>query len=175
MSSVLCKGHFCYKFQEISLIFVCYRETPGLYRPTSVTRRSGTGVFLADARSRAVVYRDVPGHTVALPGMYERTRIPSRFVQVRPGPPATNCRDAPGRTLGQCERGFNKRGSWGTFFWFWDIKQNIIYVTFFYRIDKYLIYINSSSDTHAFYYTHATLQWSANVMDTTWVSDDDIN
>ena len=28
----------------------------------------------------------------------------------------------------------------------------------------------SSSDTHAFYYTHA--EWSANVMDTTWVSND---
>ena len=61
----------------ISLIFICFRVTPGLCRPTSVTRRSVTG---------------------ALQGMYERTRIPSRFVPVRPGPPATNCRDAPGRT-----------------------------------------------------------------------------
>ena len=37
--------------------------------------------------------------------MYERTRIPSRFVPVCPGPPAANCRDAPGRTPGQWERG----------------------------------------------------------------------
>jgi len=29
----------------------------------------------------------------------------------------------------------------------------------------------SSSDTHAFYYTNAMYEWSANVMDTTWVSD----
>ena len=29
-----------------------------------------------------------------------------------------------------------------------------------------------SLDTHAFNYTHATYKWSANVMDTTWVSDD---
>jgi len=27
------------------LIFVCYRETPGLCRPTSVTRRSDTGAL----------------------------------------------------------------------------------------------------------------------------------
>ena len=32
--------------------------------------------------------------------IYERTRIPSRFVPVRPGPPAANCRDAPGCTPG---------------------------------------------------------------------------
>ena len=37
--------------------------------------------------------------------MYERTPIPSRFVPLRPGPPATNCRDARGRTPGQRERG----------------------------------------------------------------------
>ena len=45
--------------------------------------------------------------SVALPEIYERTRIPSRFVTVRPGPPAANCRGAPGRTPGQCERGLS--------------------------------------------------------------------
>jgi len=43
--------------------------------------------------------------SVALPGMYKRSQVSSRFVPVCPGPPATNCRGAPERTPGQCERG----------------------------------------------------------------------
>jgi len=42
------------------------------------------------------------------------------------------------------------------------------------QIFLFQLCIFSSSDTHAFYYTHATYEWSANVMDTTWVSDDGI-
>jgi len=48
--------------------------------------------------------------SVALPGMYERNRVPSRFVPVRPGPPAAYCRGAPGRTPGQSERGLSLCG-----------------------------------------------------------------
>jgi len=45
LSSLLCKGHFYYKLHEKLLIFVCYRETPGLRRPTSVTHGSDTGAL----------------------------------------------------------------------------------------------------------------------------------
>jgi len=98
-------------------------------------------VYAADARGRAVAYRDAPGHTVApsglhqectytvanrsitgtdrdhvfpqnrvwsvaMPGMYEGTRMPSRFVPVRSGPPATNCRNAPELTPWQLYMNF---------------------------------------------------------------------
>ena len=33
------------KVSQKTLIFVCYCETPGLCRPTSVTRRSDTGAL----------------------------------------------------------------------------------------------------------------------------------
>jgi len=46
-----------------------------------------------------------PVWSLALAEIYERTRIPSRYIPVRTGPPAAICWDAPGRTLGQCERG----------------------------------------------------------------------
>ena len=45
LSSVLCKGHFCYKFHEKFIDIHMHRETPGLCRPTSVTRRSDTGAL----------------------------------------------------------------------------------------------------------------------------------
>ena len=48
-----------------SLIFVCYRETPGLCPPTSVTRRSDT--LALPLITRTVVYWDAPGHTVVPP------------------------------------------------------------------------------------------------------------
>jgi len=115
---------------RISLIYICYRVTPGPCRPTSVTYRSDTGALppmpgaYRDAPWRLRGYiGNVPSQTplhhrdrpwspfapnrvwsVALPGMYKRTRIASRFVSVRPGPPTTKCRDAPGLTPGQCER-----------------------------------------------------------------------
>ena len=69
--------------------------TPGMHRQTIAF--SGHTVIFAPNRV----------WSVALPGIYERTRIPSRFVPVRPGPPAANCRDAPGHTPGQCERGLS--------------------------------------------------------------------
>jgi len=48
LSFVLCKGHICYKFHGNFIDihnFLCYRVTPGLSRPTSVTRPSDTGVL----------------------------------------------------------------------------------------------------------------------------------
>jgi len=69
-------------FTKISLIFVCYRETPGLCLPTSVTRRSGTGALppIPGVEPWCIVtHRDpplrlrsytgnAPSQTVALPG-----------------------------------------------------------------------------------------------------------
>ena len=68
---------------------------PGLHRECTVANRSITVITFVPIRI----------WSVALPGIYERTRIPSRFVPVRPGPPTINCRDAPGLTPGLCERG----------------------------------------------------------------------
>ena len=66
-------------FTKNALIVVCYRETPELCRPTSVTRRSGDWGSAVDTRGRTVVYRDAPGHTRthrsasgATPGMHRR-------------------------------------------------------------------------------------------------------
>ena len=86
------------------MIFLCYRVTPELCRPTSVTRRSDTGALSPMLGASLGMYRV---WSVALLGMYERTQVPSRLGPVRPGLPATNCRGAQGRTPGQCERGFS--------------------------------------------------------------------
>ena len=54
---------------EISLQFLCYRVTPGLCRPTSVTRPG-----------RAVAYRDAAGHTVVLPGLHQECTVANRSI-----------------------------------------------------------------------------------------------
>ena len=50
------------------MIFICYRVTPGLCRPTSVTRRSDTGVLLPMPGQNC----GVSGRTGATPEMYRR-------------------------------------------------------------------------------------------------------
>ena len=77
-----------------------HRSTSGATRECTVANRSITGT------DRDHVFAPNRVWSVALPGMYERTRVPSRFVPVRPGPPATNCRGTPGRIQGQCERDY---------------------------------------------------------------------
>jgi len=55
-----------------SLIFVCYRETPGLCRPTSVIRRSDTVVLPPN--------RGVSGHTVAPPDLQRECTVANRSI-----------------------------------------------------------------------------------------------
>ena len=59
LSSVLCKGYLCnISFTKKSFTFVCYRESPGLCRPTSVTRRSDTGALPPNPGSEPGAFQD---------------------------------------------------------------------------------------------------------------------
>ena len=134
LSSVLCKWHILISSQTFHW-----------YAYSTVSHRGFAVVFpgialvtpgsVADARGRAVAYRDAPRHhvappglpgsvpsqTVAYPGQTVTTLCPkpglvcstagnvgthSSSFTVRPGSPATNCRGTPGRTPGQCKRDY---------------------------------------------------------------------
>jgi len=64
-----------------SLIFICYRVTPGFCRPTSVTRRVDTGALPPMPGAEPLhAYRDSPRHTLAPPGLHRECNVANRSI-----------------------------------------------------------------------------------------------
>jgi len=84
---------------------VVYRDVLVYTVAPPVLHRECTVETVALSGQTVIIFFPNRVWSLALAEIYERTRIPSRFVPLRTGPPAAICRDAPGHTPEQCERG----------------------------------------------------------------------
>ena len=125
----------------------------GLQQECTVTNRCITGTDRDKLCPKLVLVRSIAGNIW--------THLnPWRIAPVRPCLPATNCGDAPGRTPGQCERGFTyltvytcRPSAWSFICTHWKMPFNQPYI-----ISKLSINLSSMNYYHYYYYSWTALR-----------------